>query len=89
MKQIPLYKQFENAQPVAALSICNTFGIVIFEIYPDYGSDMAVTAWSTPCGFNTFRRSNIHYSASGRPYIRKGNCRYYLADFQRLPRQDV
>lgn len=89
MKQIPLYKQFENAQPVAALTICNTFGLVIFKIYPNYGIDTAVTAWSTPEGFNTFRRSEIHYSATGRPFICKGNRRYYLADFQRLPRWEV
>lgn len=77
----PLYKQYENAQPVGAYTMCNTFALVILDI--DERDEIAVTAWSNGKQYYNIRRNRIHYSPSGRAYIRKGGTRFYFDEIMR------
>lgn len=59
----PLYKQFENAAPVGVYPMSNFGGLAILAIDD---------------GYQNIRRHKIHYSALGRPYIRKNGTRFYF-----------
>lgn len=83
---IPLYKQYENAAPVGAYTMCNTFALVILDIIhgPD---DIAVAAFTNPAGqpgYYNIRRHKISYTYTGRPYIRKGGMRFYFDQIIRM-----
>lgn len=82
LENIPLYKRYKNARPVASLVLCNTFSIAILEpLYIDDVDGVAVVAWCTGQGYDKIRRHTIHETAAGRSYIRKGGARYYLDQF--------
>lgn len=72
----PLYKQFENAEPIGIYTMSNWGGLVILEI--DDAAEMAVAAFAWGDGYRKIRRHKIHYSALGRPYIRKNGTRFYF-----------
>ena len=79
----PLYKQYENASPVGAYAMCNTFALVILDI----NDDIAVAAWTQPNGqpgYRNIRRHKISYTYTGRPYIRKGGTRFYFDQIIRM-----
>jgi hypothetical protein len=81
----PLYKQYENASPVGAYTMCNTFALVILDI--DNGGEMAVAGFTNPCGapgYDKIRRHKIHTTTGGRAYIRKGNMRFYFDKIMRM-----
>jgi hypothetical protein len=78
---IPLYKQYENAAPVGVYTICNFGGLAILEI--DESSESAVCAWSYGDGYQNIRRHKIHYTYTGRAYVRKNGRRYYFDQIMR------
>lgn len=87
----PLYKQYENAQSVGVYTMCNTFALVILDI--DERDEIAVTAWvsgerwmckGTKKHYYNIRRNRIHYSTSGRAYIRKSNNRFYFDEIMKI-----
>lgn len=81
----PLYKQYEHAQPIGAHTMCNTFALVILDI--DERADIAVSAFTNPSGapgYWNIRRHAIHYSPSGRAFIRKGDMRFYFDEIMRI-----
>ncbi|MBR5604262.1 MAG: hypothetical protein IKW51_08685 [Bacteroidales bacterium] len=77
--KIPMYKKYKSKKPIGVISLCNTFGILIFN--PDdedkYYCDL-IAAWSNEEKIFGYHRHKIHYSTSGRAYIRKGSMRIYL-----------
>ena len=75
----PLYKYIKESKPCGVKSICNTFGVGIW----DLDGEECIAAWSGIDGYYTASRHKIHYSAAGRPYIRKGSMRLYLDEFVR------
>lgn len=80
----PLYKQYENAQPVGVYTMCNTFALVILDI--DERDEIAITAWcnhSRGREYGNIRRNRINYSPTGRAYIRKGGTRFYFDEIMR------
>ena len=82
---IPLYKQYENAAPVGAYTMCNTSALVILDI--DSAGDIAVAAFTNPArqpGYYNIRRHKISYTYTGRPYIRKGGMRFYFDQIIRM-----
>lgn len=78
---IPLYKQFENAAPIGIYTMSNFGGLVILEI--DDAAEIAVAAFAWGDGYRNIRRHKIHYSALGRPYIRKKGTRFYFDQIMR------
>lgn len=87
MKEVAMYKRYENVTPMGVQAFCNTFGIAIFE--PDEidkykeGCEL-VAAWSTTQGLHGFHKHQIFYSTSGRAFIRKGSLRIYLDEVMRV-----
>jgi hypothetical protein len=77
-KMQPLYKQYENARPVGVHGITNCFALLILDI--DDAGEIAIAAFNNPSddGYWNIRRHKIHFSSSGRAYIRKGGSRYYF-----------
>ena len=81
----PLYKQYENAAPVGAYTMGNTFALVILDI--DSAGDIAVAAFTKPAGqpgYYNIRRHKISYTHTGRPYIRKGGMRFYFDQIMKM-----
>ena len=82
MKNQAMYKRYENAAPMGAMALCNTFGVLVYE--PDEidrykeGCEL-VAAW---CNMGEsvwgFHKHKVHYSTAGRAFIRKGSLRIYL-----------
>lgn len=81
MKNTARHERYKNIQPIGAMAFCNTFGIVIFE--PDDidqwkdNCDL-IAAWSSGESYTNYHKHKIHYTESGRGYIRKGSLRIYL-----------
>ena len=77
--KIPMYKKYESEKPIGAISLCNTFGLLIFN--PDeedkYSCDL-IAAWNNGESTWGYHKHKVHYSGSGRTYIRKGSMRIYL-----------
>ena len=71
----PLYKQYENADPVGVYVLSNYGGLAVLDIPDD---ETAVCAWSFGEGYQKIRRHRINYTYTGRAYIRKGGRRYYF-----------
>ena len=87
MKNKPMCERYKNAEPIGSMSICNTFCILAYE--PDevdkYKEDCGlICAWSNCCGSVWgFHKHKIHYSTTGRAFIRKGSLRIYLDEVMR------
>ena len=71
---MPLYKQYENAAPVGVYVLNNWGGLAVLDIT----DETAVCAWSYGDGYKSTRRHKIHYTYTGRAYIRKGGNRFYF-----------
>ena len=83
-KSIPLYKQYQDKKPIGVMSLCSTFGCMIYAI--EHGpDDIAITAWTNPENAEKweFHRNRIHYTQSGKAFIRKCQLRLYMTDFAR------
>ena len=81
-----MYKRYADIEPIGAIAFCNTFGMVVFE--PDemdkYNDNCdLICAWSNGENRWGYHRHKIHYSASGKAYIRKGSLRIYMDEIMR------
>ncbi len=72
----PLYKQYENAAPIGLYTLCNFGGLAI--LYIDESAETATAAFHWGEKYESIRRHQIHYTYTGRAYIRKGGRRYYF-----------
>lgn len=89
MKTLAMYKRYENVKPTGSIAFCNTFGCLFFE--PDEvdkykeGCEI-VAAWASLASESVygFHKHMIHYTTSGRSYIRKGSMRIYLDEVMRV-----
>ena len=83
----PMYQRYASVKPVGVASLCNTFVIAIWE--PDDidqwkdNCDL-IAAWSSEEGYSNYHRHKLHYTESGRGYIRKGSLRIYLDEVFRV-----
>lgn len=90
MKSTARHERYKNVTPIGAMAFCNTFGIAIFE--PDDidqwkdNCDL-IAAWSNGEGYTNYHKHKIHYTESGRSYIRKGSLRIYLDEIFRVCRE--
>lgn len=73
--EMPLYQYCNTHKPSGVLCLCNWFGLAVWIID---GSDECIAAWHNGEHYSGAHRQVIHYSDSGRPYIRKGGSRYYF-----------
>lgn len=80
-----LYKTYGAMKPVGAIAFCNTFGMLVFEPTKEDSYDCDyITAWSgTEKKAWGFHRNQLHYTTSGRAYLRKGNMRIYFDEVMR------
>lgn len=81
----PLYKTYGDRRPVGSVALCNTFGLLVFEpIQEDASECDFITAWSGGDSLRGFHRNKVHYTSSGRGYLRKGSLRFYLDEIMRV-----
>lgn len=84
MMSTPIYKLYENVQPVGVYTYCNTFGVLVFQPIDDISCDY-ITCYTNNDGARwNFRRHVVKYSAGGRPYIRFHSDRIYLDMIMRI-----
>lgn len=76
MMRTPLYKRYENAQPVGVYPMSNYGGLAVLDIQE--ADEIAVAAFHWGDGYQQIRRHRIQYSSSGRAYIRKQGTRFYF-----------
>lgn len=80
-----MYKRYANQKPVGAVCFCNTFGLNVYE--PDendkYDCDY-VCSWNNGEYESGFHKHMVHYSTSGRAFIRKGSLRIYLDEVMKV-----
>ena len=81
MKNIPLYKRYENKQACGVCPMSNFGGLELLDIDAcagDYGVAVACFNWGT--GRQKIRRYKIQLSENGRAFIRKEGIRFYFSD---------
>ena len=85
MKKQAMYIRYGDKNPIGAMHFTNCFGVLIYE--PDefdkYDCDL-VCCWCSTDSKYGFHRHQIHYTTSGRDYIRKGSLRIYLDEIMRV-----
>ena len=84
---MPMHKRYENIKPVGSKHFTNTFGVLFYE--PD-----EVDKYKENCDYITalhngeyaynFHKNMVHYTTSGRAYIRKGSLRIYLDEVMKV-----
>lgn len=82
---LPMYKRYENIEPVGATHITNTFGLLVYE--PDENDKFDcdfVCCWHNGENAYGFHKHMVHYTTAGRPFIRKGSLRFYLDEIMRV-----
>lgn len=81
-----LHEVYGAARPVGAVCLCNTFGLLIFEPTEEDRADTDfITAWENCEGSRWgFHRNRVHYTTSGRAFLRKGSLRFYLDEIMRV-----
>lgn len=80
-KNIARHERYKDIQPIGSMAFCNTFGIAVFEpdVIDRYEDNCdLIAAWSSEEGYHNYHKHKIHYTESGRGYIRKGSLRIYL-----------
>ena len=82
MKHEPLYKFVQREKPNGVMTMCNTFGVAVW--LNDPRGENCVAAWHNGTQYYNAHNHMIHYSYSGRPFIKKGNLRLYLDQFLRV-----
>lgn len=80
-KSIARHERYRDIQPIGSIAFGAFFGIAVFE--PDeidrYEDNCdLIAAWSGEQGYYCYHKHKIHYTESGRGYIRKGSLRIYL-----------
>lgn len=80
-----MYKRYANQKPVGAVYISGTFGLQVYK--PDendkYDCDY-VCSWHNGENEWGYHKHKVHYSTSGRAFIRKGSLRIYLDEVIRV-----
>ena len=76
-----LKEQYKNAAPVGVYPMNNFGGLAILDI--DDSGDRCTAAWSYGDGYTGTRRHAIHYTYTGRAYIRKNGRRFYFDQIMR------
>ena len=80
-----MYKRYSNQKPVGAAYISGTFGLLVYE--PDendkYDCDY-VCSWHSGENEWGFHKHMVHFSTSGRAFIRKGSLRIYLDEIMKV-----
>ena len=80
-----MYKRYASNKPVGAAYISGTFGLHVYE--PDendkYDCDY-VCSWNNGENEFGFHKHMVHYSKSGRAFIRKGSLRIYLDEVMKV-----
>lgn len=80
-----MYKRYADKKPVGAYAFCNTFGLHIYE--PDeidkYDCEL-VCSWHNGEREWGFHKHQIHYTTSGRAFVRKGSQRIYLDEVMKV-----
>ena len=77
----PLYKYAQNNAPSGVLPLCNFGGVAVWLV--DGCGDECIAAYDFGSGYDHVHRHCIHYSPSGRPFIKKGGARYYFDEMMR------
>lgn len=72
----PIYKKYANARAIGILPLCNFGGLEILET--EYNCGPILACFNFGEGRTDFHFHNVHYSESGRAYIRKCGRRYFL-----------
>ena len=75
-----LKHHYKNAMPIGVYTICNFGGLAILSIE----AEQAVAAFNWGEGYKEIRRHKIHYTHTGRAYIRKRGRRYYFDQIMRV-----
>jgi hypothetical protein len=69
-----LKEKYKNAAPVGVYVLNNFGGLVILDI----DDEIATAAYHFGEKYESIRRHKIHYTYTGRAYIRKNGRRYYF-----------
>lgn len=80
----PFYHEYENRRPLAVLPLSNFGGLAILDTLTECGETLIVAAWDFGTGYQNIRRHRVQETTSGRPFIRKGNRRFYLDQMTRI-----
>lgn len=80
----PLYIRYKDIKPCGVCSYNAFFGLMVFEpLQEDKYSCDFITAWHNgEHGYN-YSRNKVHYTSSGRPFLRKGSLRIYFDEIMR------
>lgn len=85
MKKTAMYKRYGDKRPIGTIALCGTFGAQFYK--PDehdkYDCDYIVCWHNGDYGYG-YHKHMIHYTTSGRAYIRKGSLRIYLDTVMRV-----
>lgn len=84
MKEMPLYKKYENTKPIGVFPLCNFGGVEILDIINGYDT-YVVACFNFGTGRQKIRKHKVCYPEyrSCRPYFWKEHKRYYMEDFMR------
>ena len=74
-----LKEQYRNAAPVGVYPMSNFGGLAILAI----DGDTATAGFHWGEGYTSIRRHQIHYTYTGRAYIRKRGTRFYFDQIMR------
>lgn len=74
-----LKEKYKNAAPVGVYTINNFGGLAILDI----DGETATAAYHYGEKYESIRRHKIHYTYTGRAYIRKSGRRYYFDQIMR------
>lgn len=86
MVEKAMYKRYEDKKPCGTCHISNVFGIVLFE--PDETDKYKencdfIIAWSNGENLWGFHKHKVHYTTTGKAYIRKGSLKFYLNEIMK------
>lgn len=80
----PMYKRYAEYEPCGVAYISGTFGLCVYK--PDeidrYDCDY-VCSWHNGDNEWGYHKHMVHYTTSGKAYIRKGSIRIYFDEILR------